>query len=182
MMDESLPGTRALATDSGTGRITAISSLGSAGRRARGRGDGSRQQGGSDAGVHSPHSYPMTWGLATQSVALDDARKAITINGAYQLRRDHEIGSPAPGEYADLVEFSADLYQVPVDQITNRVKVLGILLGGKTAGGGGGNGVLGCPSGGGGGAGHAASGDRAAWAPDRRASAAGLRGRYPYRG
>lgn len=68
---------------------------------------------------------------ANQAVALDDALKAITINGAYQLKRDHEIGSLAVGKYADLVELSADIYTVPVDQIVEKVTVLGTWLGGK---------------------------------------------------
>ena len=68
---------------------------------------------------------------ANQAVALDDALKAITINGAYQLKRDHEIGSLAVGKYADLVELSADIYAVPVDQIVEKVKVLGTWLGGR---------------------------------------------------
>ncbi len=68
---------------------------------------------------------------ANQAVALDDALKAITINGAYQLKRDHEIGSLAVGKYADLVELSADIYTVPVDQIVDKVTVLGTWIGGK---------------------------------------------------
>lgn len=68
---------------------------------------------------------------ANQAVALDDALKAITINGAYQLKRDHEIGSLTVGKYADLVEVSADIYTVPVDQIVEKVKVLGTWVGGK---------------------------------------------------
>lgn len=68
---------------------------------------------------------------ANQAVTLDDALKAITINGAYQLKRDHEIGSLAVGKYADLVELSNDFYAVPVDQIVDKVKVLGTWLGGK---------------------------------------------------
>jgi predicted amidohydrolase YtcJ len=68
---------------------------------------------------------------ADQSVALDQALRAITINGAYQLRRDHEIGSLAVGKYADLVELSADIYAVPVDQIVDQVTVLGTWLGGR---------------------------------------------------
>jgi predicted amidohydrolase YtcJ len=67
---------------------------------------------------------------ANQAVTLDDALKAITINGAYQLRRDHEIGSLAVGKYADLVELSADIYTVPADQIVEKVKVLGTWVGG----------------------------------------------------
>lgn len=68
---------------------------------------------------------------ANQAVALDDALKAITINGAYQLQRDHEIGSLAVGKYADLVELSADIYTVPADQIVDQVKVLGTWVGGR---------------------------------------------------
>lgn len=68
---------------------------------------------------------------ADQSVTLDQALRAITINGAYQLKRDHEIGSLAVGKYADLVELSADIYTVPVEQIVDQVKVLGTWLGGK---------------------------------------------------
>ncbi|WP_313676546.1 amidohydrolase [Mycolicibacterium sp.] len=68
---------------------------------------------------------------ANQAVTLDDALKAITINGAYQLKRDHEIGSLAVGKYADLVELSADIYTVAPDQIVEKVKVLGTWLGGK---------------------------------------------------
>jgi predicted amidohydrolase YtcJ len=68
---------------------------------------------------------------ANQAVTLDDALKAITINGAYQLQRDHEIGSLAVGKYADLVELSTDIYTVPADQIVEQVKVLGTWVGGK---------------------------------------------------
>ena len=68
---------------------------------------------------------------ADQAVSLDQALRAITINGAYQLKRDHEIGSLAVGKYADLVELSADFYAVPVDQITEKVTVLGTWLGGR---------------------------------------------------
>jgi len=68
---------------------------------------------------------------ANQAVTLDQALKAITINGAYQLKRDHEIGSLAVGKYADLVELSADIYSVPVEKITEQVTVLGTWLGGQ---------------------------------------------------
>ena len=68
---------------------------------------------------------------ADQAVTLDQALRAITINGAYQLKRDHEIGSLAVGKYADFAELSADIYTVPVDQILDQVRVLGTWLGGK---------------------------------------------------
>lgn len=68
---------------------------------------------------------------ANQAVTLDDALKAITINGAYQLRRDHEIGSLEVGKYADLVELSTDIYTVAPEEIVDRVKVLGTWVGGQ---------------------------------------------------
>jgi predicted amidohydrolase YtcJ len=68
---------------------------------------------------------------ADQSVSLDQALRAITINGAYQLKRDHEIGSLAVGKYADFVELSTDIYTVPVDKIVDQVTVLGTWLGGR---------------------------------------------------
>ena len=68
---------------------------------------------------------------ANQAVTLDDALKAITINGAYQLKRDHEIGSLAVGKFADLVELSTDIYTVAPEKIVDEVKVLATWLGGK---------------------------------------------------
>lgn len=47
-----------------------------------------------------------------QQVSLHLALKAITINAAYILRRDHEVGSIAVGKCADFVELSADPYAV----------------------------------------------------------------------
>ena len=68
---------------------------------------------------------------ANQAITLDQALQAVTINGAYQLKRDSEIGSLEVGKYADLVELSADLTKVKPLQITKKVKVLGTWLGGK---------------------------------------------------
>lgn len=68
---------------------------------------------------------------ANQALTLDQALKAITVHGAYQLKRDHEIGSITAGKLADFVELSADVYTVEPDQISEAVKVLGTWLGGK---------------------------------------------------
>ena len=68
---------------------------------------------------------------ADQAVTMDQALKASTINGAYQLKRDKEIGSLEVGKYADLVELSADLTAVRPEEITTKVKVQGTWLGGK---------------------------------------------------
>jgi predicted amidohydrolase YtcJ len=68
---------------------------------------------------------------ANQAVTLDEALKASTINGAYQLKRDKEIGSLEVGKFADLVELSADITAVKPIEITKKVKVQGTWLGGK---------------------------------------------------
>jgi len=71
--------------------------------------------------VHAPN----------QAVTLDQALKASTINAAYQLKRDKEIGSLEVGKYADLVELSADITAVKPNEIIEKVKVKGTWLGGK---------------------------------------------------
>jgi predicted amidohydrolase YtcJ len=68
---------------------------------------------------------------ANQAVTLEQALKASTINGAYQLKRDKEIGSLEVGKYADIVELSADLTAVKPSEIMDKVKVQGTWLGGK---------------------------------------------------
>lgn len=66
-----------------------------------------------------------------QAVTLDEALRASTINGAYQLKREKEIGSLEVGKYADLVELSADITAVKPNEIVEKVKVKGTWLGGK---------------------------------------------------
>lgn len=76
----------------------------------------------SDSGkVHGPN----------QAVSLDQALRASTINGAYQLKREKDIGSLEVGKYADMVELSADITAVNPNDITKKVKVQGTWLGGK---------------------------------------------------
>ena len=66
-----------------------------------------------------------------QAVTLDEALKASTINGAYQLKRDKDIGSLEVGKFADLIELSADITAVKPSEIVEKVKVQGTWLGGK---------------------------------------------------
>lgn len=60
-----------------------------------------------------------------QQVSLHDALRAHTTNAAHQLRRDHDLGALRPGMLADLVELSADPYDVDVEHLVDRVRVLG---------------------------------------------------------
>lgn len=66
-----------------------------------------------------------------QALTLDQALRAVTINGAYQLKREHDIGSIEVGKLADFVELSADITTVEPGAITEKVKVLGTWRGGR---------------------------------------------------
>lgn len=68
---------------------------------------------------------------ANQAVTMDEALKAVTINGAYQLKRDKEVGSLEVGKFADFVELSTDLTTLKPIEITEKVKVQGTWVGGK---------------------------------------------------
>lgn len=68
---------------------------------------------------------------ANQAVSLDDAIKAHTVNAAFHLGREHEIGSIEVGKLADFVELSSDPYQADLHKLTEQVKVLGTWVGGK---------------------------------------------------
>jgi predicted amidohydrolase YtcJ len=68
---------------------------------------------------------------ANQMVSLHDGLKAITINGAWQLKRDDDIGSLAVGKYADLVELSADPYTVDPHTLADTVQVRGTWMAGR---------------------------------------------------
>jgi predicted amidohydrolase YtcJ len=65
-----------------------------------------------------------------QAIDLDTALRAITINGARQLRRDHEVGSIEVGKFADLVELGDDPFEVPPTQISS-IEIRSTWLGGS---------------------------------------------------
>lgn len=66
-----------------------------------------------------------------QVISIDAALRAYTIDAAYGIRRDHEIGSLEVGKLADLVELSADPLAVEPANLVDQVKVLGTWLAGK---------------------------------------------------
>jgi predicted amidohydrolase YtcJ len=68
---------------------------------------------------------------ANQAMTLDDALKAHTVNAAFQIGRDHDLGSLEVGKLADLVELSADPYAVDPHRITDEVKVHGTWRSGR---------------------------------------------------
>lgn len=65
-----------------------------------------------------------------ERIDLDDAIRAITIDAAYTLRRDHEIGSLEPGKYADMAILDEDPYEVGGAALKD-IKVLGTISGGR---------------------------------------------------
>lgn len=74
-----------------------------------------------DGRVHGPE----------QRVSLHEALRAITINAAYCVKREHEIGSLEVGKFADFVELADDPYQVPADELVERCRVTATWLGGR---------------------------------------------------
>jgi predicted amidohydrolase YtcJ len=65
-----------------------------------------------------------------QTVDLETAIHAYTINGAYANFVEHNRGSITPGKYADLVMLSDDLFKIPADKIKD-TKVVWTMVGGK---------------------------------------------------
>ena len=66
-----------------------------------------------------------------QQVSMHIALKAITVNAAYILRRDHEVGSIKVGNFADFVELSADPYAVSPATVCEDVAIRGTWLAGR---------------------------------------------------
>ena len=66
-----------------------------------------------------------------QAVTLHDAFLAHTRNAAYQIGRDHDLGSIEVGKCADFVELSGDPFAVDVNRLTDLVQVQGTWRGGR---------------------------------------------------
>lgn len=66
-----------------------------------------------------------------EAISLDVALRAITINPAWQLFRENDIGSIEPGKLADFVELSKDPYEADIEHLTDEVQVLGTWVGGQ---------------------------------------------------
>ncbi len=65
-----------------------------------------------------------------QSLTLDEALKAHTINAAWQQKRDHEIGSIETGKLADLVLLSNDPYTVDPSRLQDTMQCQGTWISG----------------------------------------------------
>jgi predicted amidohydrolase YtcJ len=69
-------------------------------------------------------------GGSQAGVDVDTAIRASTINAAYELNMDAEIGSLEVGKKADLVVLGQDIYGVDPDEISE-IEVLYTMMGGK---------------------------------------------------
>jgi predicted amidohydrolase YtcJ len=65
-----------------------------------------------------------------QSISLDDALRAYTINAAYHLRREDDLGSITAGKLADFVQLSADPYASDPLNLSDEVTVVSTWSGG----------------------------------------------------
>ena len=63
-------------------------------------------------------------------ISLEEAIEGVTINAAWQIRMEDEIGSIEIGKYADLVILEENLFDVDVDDIAD-VEVLGTMMDGR---------------------------------------------------
>jgi predicted amidohydrolase YtcJ len=72
---------------------------------------------------------PPDW-AADDILTIEEVLPMMTIEGAYALLRDHEIGSLKEGKLADLIILSDDLLDVPTEQIRD-VQILMTMVGGS---------------------------------------------------
>ncbi|MBM3374027.1 MAG: amidohydrolase family protein, partial [Betaproteobacteria bacterium] len=65
-----------------------------------------------------------------QTISREEALIAHTRNNAYILFQEHNLGSLAPGKYADLLVLDRDYFSVPADQIRD-IKPVMTMVGGR---------------------------------------------------
>jgi len=64
-------------------------------------------------------------------MTLTEMLKAYTINAAYLMHQEHLTGSIEVGKAADLIILERNLYDIPVEEISE-VRVLETIIEGKT--------------------------------------------------
>lgn len=65
-----------------------------------------------------------------EAIDLPEAIKAVTINSAYIMNQDAQVGSIEKGKYADLIILDKNLFEIPVEEIST-TKVLKTILAGR---------------------------------------------------
>jgi predicted amidohydrolase YtcJ len=74
-----------------------------------------------------PDDRPL---VRRQRIGLHDALRGYTINGAYQLRLEENVGSLEVGKLADLTVLAANLFDVDEDEI-HAVPILLTMMDGR---------------------------------------------------
>ena len=77
-----------------------------------------------------PDNKPPGGWYPEQAMTREEALKSMTIWPAYAAFQEKEMGSIAPGKYADFVMLDRDIMDVPADQILG-ARVIATWLGGK---------------------------------------------------
>ena len=72
---------------------------------------------------------PPDW-MKRTAITVQEALRMMTINAAYALFREDEVGSLEPGKLADLIVLSEDPLTIPSDSLKN-LDVLATLVGGN---------------------------------------------------
>ncbi len=67
---------------------------------------------------------------AEEALTLDQALRAVTVDAAWSLRMDHEIGSIAAGKKADFVVLDEDPYAVALDHVKD-IRIWGTVFEGQ---------------------------------------------------
>ncbi len=99
-----------------------------------------------DAARRQPHVPPQGFALmqtamnrttglglklnAEESITAQQALRAMTIHGAYQLRLQDKTGSLEVGKWADLQVVDRNPYTTPVHEL-DRIRTLAVYVGGK---------------------------------------------------
>ncbi len=65
-----------------------------------------------------------------EAIDIQQAVRAMTINGAYQLRIEDEAGSLEPGKWADLLIVDHNPYETATEEL-DQIKVMGVFLHGR---------------------------------------------------
>ena len=64
-----------------------------------------------------------------QAITLLESLKAATLGVAYQLHQDDKTGSIEVGKLADLIVIDQDLFEIPVESISDTQVILTMLKG-----------------------------------------------------
>ncbi|WP_299714349.1 amidohydrolase [uncultured Tenacibaculum sp.] len=65
-----------------------------------------------------------------QNISLEEAIKGYTINGAYVMRQENEVGSLEVGKLADFIVVDQNIFTIPTNQI-NQTKVIRTVFNGN---------------------------------------------------